>query len=171
MDRLERVRRTVDRILREQADEREQLVGFVHLYSVSQACALLALRRGLDVQLCTVAGMLHDIATYKTSDSTNHGPRSALEARQILDDSQAFAEPEIAALCQAIERHSRKEEIHEPMDELLKDADVLQHYLYNPGFAQEARNRTRLRSVLDELGFPINATRFKGTGSSEKLFR
>ena len=164
MDRIEQVRRTIDRMLREQPDERERSVGFAHLYGVSQACALLALKRGLDVQLCATAGMLHDIATYKTGDSTNHGPRSALEARHILDELQVFAEHEIALLCQAIARHSRKDDIHEPMDELLKDADVLQHYLYNPGFAQEARNRSRLGSVLDELGLPINAARFKGTG-------
>jgi len=152
MDRLERVRRITDRILREQPDEQEQQVGFVHLYGVSQACGLLALRRGLDVQLSMVAGMLHDISTYKTGDPSDHGRRSALEAEQILRDLRSFAESEIAIICQAIMHHRAKDDIDEPLDELLKDADVLQHYLYNPGFVPTPKDRSRLEAVLHELG-------------------
>jgi uncharacterized protein len=154
MDRLERVRRVVDDIIRQQADEQERQVGFVHLYGVSQACALLALKRGLDVQLCAVAGMLHDISTYKTGDPTDHGRRSAIEAERLLGGLGAFAEPEIAVICRAISRHSAKDEVDGPLGELLKDADVLQHYLYNPGFTftPAPKERSRLEAILGELG-------------------
>ena len=56
MDRTEQVRQVVDEILRGQPDEEERRCGFIHLYGVAQACALLALKRGLDAELCTVAG-------------------------------------------------------------------------------------------------------------------
>ena len=80
MDRLELVRQTVDEILRQQPDLEERRCGFVHLYGVSATCALLAMARGLDPQLSAIAGMLHDISTYKTGDSTDHARLSAREA-------------------------------------------------------------------------------------------
>ena len=154
-ERLEQVRRVVDDILRGQGDEVERRCGFVHLYGVSQACATLALRRGLEVQLCAVAGMLHDISTYQSGDPTDHGRRSAQEAERILRELGCFAPAEIAAVCRAISRHRAKGEIDEDVDELLKDADVLQHYLYNPGFAASPVEKPRLESVLAELGVEV----------------
>ncbi|MBN1976731.1 MAG: hypothetical protein JW918_04965 [Anaerolineae bacterium] len=43
MNRVESVRQVVDGILRRQPDVAERRCGFVHLYGVAQACALLAL--------------------------------------------------------------------------------------------------------------------------------
>ena len=86
MNRLEQVRQRVDGILRGQPDLEERRCGFVHLYGVSQACALLALKRGLDVQLCAVAGMLHDIATYKTDNPAGHDRLGAVEAEHLLGE-------------------------------------------------------------------------------------
>jgi uncharacterized protein len=151
-DRLEGVRRVVDEILEGLADEVERQCGYVHLYGVSQACALLALQRGLDMQLCAVAGMLHDLSSYKSGDRTNHDRQSALEAERILGGLSTFDPDEIDLVCRAISHHRAKGEIDGDGDELLKDADVLQHYLYNPGFAPAAKERPRLERVLAELG-------------------
>jgi len=134
MDRTERVRLVVDQILRAQPDEEERRCGFVHLYGVAQACALLALKRGLDAELGTIAGMLHDLWTYKTGDLTDHrwhGQRGGRLAREMPSGLDCFAEGEIATICQAIARHDIKGEVHGAYDELLKAADVLQHYVYN----------------------------------------
>ena len=52
--------------------------GFVHLYGVGQACALIALHRGHDrkyAELAEVAGMLHDYSTYKEDVRENHCER------------------------------------------------------------------------------------------------
>ena len=48
-------------------------------------------------------------------------------------------------------RSSLKGEIHAPLDELLKDADVLQHHLYNIALPVNPANRARLERVLAEL--------------------
>jgi uncharacterized protein len=136
VDRLERVRRVVDEILNGLVDEVDRRCGYVHLYGVSQACGLLALKRGLDTQLCAVSGMLHDVSTCKSGDLTDHNRLSALGAERILGELGCFAPAEIAAVCQAISRHRAKGEIDGDVDELHKDADVLQHYLYNLGFGQ-----------------------------------
>ena len=151
MDRTERVRLIVDEILREQPDETERRCGFLHLYGVAQACALLALKRGLDAELCTVAGMLHDLWTYKTGDPTDHARRGAPLAREILSGLGCFSEGEMTTICRAISCHSLKHEVHGVYDELLKDADVLQHYLYNTAFEPTANDRARLVALHKEL--------------------
>ena len=72
MDRVDMVRQTVDEILTQQPDWEARQWGFVQLYGVATVCVLLAIRRGLDPQLCAVAELLHDIWSYKTGDSTDH---------------------------------------------------------------------------------------------------
>jgi uncharacterized protein len=152
MDRTERVRLIVDEILREQPEKIERRCGFLHLYGVAQACALLALKRGLDAELCTIAGMLHDLWTYKTGDPTDHARHGAPLAREILSGVGCFSEGEMTTICQAIARHSLKHEVHGIYDELLKDADVLQHYLYNTLLEPTIKDRARLAALRKELG-------------------
>jgi uncharacterized protein len=89
MNRVESVRQVVDGILRQQPDVEERRCGFVHLYGVAQACALLALKRGLDPELSTVAGMLHDIWTYKTGEPRDHAAPGSAEAQKIMSDLDA----------------------------------------------------------------------------------
>lgn len=47
--------------------------------------------------------------------------------------------------------HGDKGQVHGDL-ELLKDADVLQHYLYNTSLERDGRVLARLVKVLDELG-------------------
>ena len=150
VERLESVRRVVDEILRLQPDEVQSRCGFVHLYGVSTACVILACKRGLDPQLCAVAGMLHDISAYKTEPTPDHALLGAQEAERIPSDLGTFTREQIDLVCDAIACHSDKDRKHSEMAELLKDADVLQHYLYNPGLTPVPRGR--LARVLEELG-------------------
>jgi uncharacterized protein len=159
MDRLEAVRQVVDAILRQQPDPEERRCGFVHLYGVSATCALLAVKRGQDVELCAVAGMLHDIWTYKTGDPANHAHLSAREAEQVLDGLGGFRPDEIAAVSGAIARHSDKANRDSQVAELLKDADILQHYLYNPALASKGPAAERLERVLGELSLDASPAR------------
>ncbi len=158
MNRLELIRESVDRILRQQSDEEERRCGFVHLYGVSAVCVLLAMKRGLDPEVCAVAGMLHDISSYRTGQPTDHARLSAVDAERILLQSGIFAPDEVAAICEAVARHSDKDAQDGDLAEALKDADVLQHYLYNPAlFAgnptlASPRYRRRLDRVLADLG-------------------
>jgi uncharacterized protein len=163
-DRLALVRDRIDHILRQIAEWEYQRAGTIHLYGVSAVCVLLAVRRGLDPELCAIIGMLHDIRTYRTGDHIDHARLGAPEAETILEELGCFTPEEIAVVGCAIARHSDKEACDEAMDELLKDADVLQHFLYNPGIAdglfgpggevpaEAAAWVRRWRSALNELG-------------------
>ena len=151
MDRLEKVRAVVDEILRSQPDLEEQRSGWVHLYGVCLAATLLAPKRGLDMELCAVAAMLHDISSYQYNDPTDHHLRSAEEAQQILEGMGAFSAGEIEQVRSMIRSHRAKGRVDGPLEELLKDADVLQHYFYNPELDPIPKEIPRLRSILNEL--------------------
>ena len=96
--------------------------------------------------------MLHDIATHETSDPGDHGRRGAVRARELLGEQGGFSVEEVAAVADAIAVHSDKADVHGSMEELLKDADVLQHFLYNPVTGPWEANLPRLRAVLEEMG-------------------
>jgi HD superfamily phosphohydrolase YqeK len=132
MDRIEKVRECVDSVLLHIPDAMERRCGYLHLYGVSQACALIALKRGENAELATIAGMLHDIYSYSTMDTKEHAHKGAVMAREILSSLKCFAGDEINAICSAIYNHSSKGGKFSAFDEVLIDADVMQHCLYNP---------------------------------------
>lgn len=45
MNRIEKIREYVDNVLLHMLDTTERRCGYLHLYGVSQACALIALKR------------------------------------------------------------------------------------------------------------------------------
>ena len=152
LDRHKLVQNQVDAILLGQSDYEVRRCGYVHLYAVASFCSLLALKRGLPAELAGIAGMLHDIATHKSGDAREHARRGALEAEQILTDMGCFSHEEISAVSTAIANHSTKTEIHDPLSELLKDADVLHHCLHNVDEPIAAHENARLKFLCEELG-------------------
>ncbi len=155
MNRLEGIRNIVDKILMEQTDLEERRCGYVHLYGVSAICSLLELKRGLDVEICSVAGMLHDIWSYKVGYSVDHGKLGSIEARKILNEINCFSEEEIDIICSSIFSHSNKQNVDNAYCEILKDADVLQHYLYNTNLPINENEKDRLNMLFKELGLNL----------------
>lgn len=152
MNRIETVRQQVDAILLGMSDAEERRCGYVHLYGVAQVCALLAKKRGENAELAVIAGMLHDIYSYAKMDSTNHAHEGAAMAREILESIKIFSEEEMETVCTAIYRHSDKEVTQNALDEILKDADVLQHVMYNPLFEVKQTELERYEKLVTELG-------------------
>jgi HD superfamily phosphodiesterase len=111
------------------------------MHAVSQACALIALKRGENAELATIAGLLHDIASLKNHDiepfkthgltSANHAEKGAGIAMEILVGMNITTLQENEIICSAIRKHSDKDVIDTPFDEVLKDADVLAHGISN----------------------------------------
>ena len=152
MNRIEKIRETVDEILLNMIDSEERRCAYVHLYGVAQACAMLAIKRNEGVELAVIAGMLHDIYSYANMDSRDHAHKGAEMAKDILERSGLFTEAEQDKICTAIYNHSDKDRVHDPLCEILKDADVLQHYLYNPLFDIKENEKERLQSLKTEFG-------------------
>ncbi len=154
MNRIEKVREYVDTVLLHISDTTERRCGYLHLYGVSQACALIALKRKENVELATIAGMLHDIYFYSTMDSKDHAHKGSVMAREILTSLKNFAEEEIEMICSAIYNHSSKGSKHPSFDEVLIDADVLQHCLYNLLYDIAEHEKQRYENLKLEFGLP-----------------
>lgn len=151
MDRLEYIRTKTDRILQQMIDQDSSRLAYIHLYGVSQMSAILAKRRQLNVELCCIAAMLHDISQYETGVYLQHAQQSALRAKEILEATKEFDEEEINIIISMITSHSDKQTKHGDYEELLKDSDVLAHYFYNVHVPINEKDKVRLFYLLEEL--------------------
>jgi uncharacterized protein len=150
-NRVEILRKYIDEILLNMDDNENRRCAYLHLYGVSQACALIALKRGVNVELATMAGMLHDLHTYKTGNHNNHAVLGALLAREVLDELQITNPDETDMLCSAIHNHSSKDRKFSKLDEVLIDADVMQHVLYNYSAPIMEHEKKRFANLVEEF--------------------
>jgi len=161
MSRLQIIRAEVDEILLNQPNVKIRRDGYVHLYGVSQNCAILAIKRGLDIELCTIIGLLHDIYTYKNEYDKNHALLGSIEAENLLKKLGLFTDEEIEIVKRAIRNHSNKKTQHDQYSELIKDADLLQNTLYRSVI--ELKNKDRLKKVFRNFGIRMKLKRMKIT--------
>ena len=135
---------------------------YPHLCQVAQICALLAIKRGANVELATMAGLLHDIASlcnhdieqYKVHGLTgeNHAEIGAAIAMEILVDLGITTPQENDIVCMAVKRHNDKERIDTIIDDILKDADVFAHGLWSVSNLKANLRGYRWDKVCQELG-------------------
>ena len=151
MNRLEKLRKKIDLLIMEHQPSNARHFTS-HLYGVSEYCALLALRRGHDPELAQTAGMLHDIYQVTHNTIEKHAIKGAVVAGEILESMDSYSSCEIEKITHAISRHSKKRKVHEPFDEVLKDADVMSHFLYNTDFPIVEKEVERVDDILAELG-------------------
>jgi predicted hydrolase (HD superfamily) len=152
MNRIEILRKYIDEILLNMTDVKERRSAYLHLYGVAQSCALIALKRGENAELATMAGMLHDIYSYAKMDTRDHAHEGAILAREILTSLRITNDDETKEICNAIYTHSEKEVLHSDFNEVLIDADVFQHCLYNPMFEIMAHEKNRYEKLKFEFG-------------------
>ncbi len=152
MNRIEILRKNIDEILLNIADVEERRCAYLHLYGVAQFCSLIALKRGENAELAVMAGMLHDIYSYAKMDTKDHAHKGALLAKEILTSLRLTNDDETKIICDAIYTHSEKEIVHSNFNEVLKDADVFQHCLYNPMLEIKEHEKDRYEKLKLEFG-------------------
>jgi len=151
-NRLETLRVEIDKLIYEKQPAKVRFY-IEHLYSVARYCSLLALKRNLNQEIAMISGMLHDIANVNgDGGSDKHAIKGAKQAKELLKATNQYNDDEIETITTAIARHSDKHIIHEPYDELLKDADVMSHCFYNPDFLISEWEAKRYKNILDEFG-------------------
>ena len=134
----------------ENADKRTSAIA--HLYGVSLAAAMIAKKRGLDPEIASMAAMLHDLNAYKTGSYDDHAHKGAELARNILAELKLTDDAETEMICSAIYNHDDKLEIHSPMDEVLKDADVIHHCMNDLSKPIKEKEQTRFHKLCEEFG-------------------
>ena len=126
--------------------------AYIHLYGVAQACTLIAMKRGQEAELATMAGMLHDFYTYKHRDPRGHAHKGAVLAREVLGELNLTTAEETECIYTAIYNHSDKGGRFDAFTEILIDADVMQHCLYDITMPVAERERDRFQRLCEEFG-------------------
>lgn len=152
MGRLKELRKYVDQELNQMEDVDKRNGAFVHLYGVSLAATMIAKKRGLDPELSAMAAMLHDLHAYKSGSYDDHEHKGAELAGNILRELKLTDEAETDMICSAIYHHGDKHIVDGPMDEVLKDADVIHHCLNDISKPVKEKERERFEKLCGEFG-------------------
>ena len=147
-------------------DRRDSSVAFElkHHHSVGQFARVLARKRGLPVEPCTVGALLHDVYVIVEGGYADHAHRGAPIALATIDAIGGFSEEERSMVERIVYHHSDKHLWSEdPFVEFGKDVDVLDCFLYPGAFGYYLRHKQlavfahylrRADLVWDELGMP-----------------
>ncbi len=152
MSRLKDLRKYIDNELNSLEDDDKRISATAHLYGVSLAASILAKKRELDSELASMAAMLHDLHAYKSGFYDDHAHLGADLARSILDKLELTTSEETDIICSAIYHHDDKAAIDSPMDELLKDADVIDHCFKDSSKPVKEKEQVRYDALCKELG-------------------
>ncbi len=152
MSRLKELRKYVDSEINKIEDTDKRTSAIAHLYGVSLAATMIAKNRGLDPEIASMAAMLHDLHAYKTGSYEDHAHKGADLAREILGELRITDETETDMICSAIYHHDDKLVTDGPMDEVLKDADVIDHCLKDSSKPVKEKEQARYDKLCAEFG-------------------
>ena len=152
MGRLKELRKYVDAQINEMTDADKRTSAIAHLYGVSLAATMIAKKRGLDPEIASMAAMLHDLHAYKTGSYDDHAHLGADLAREILSELKLTDEDETELICSAIYHHDDKLVTDSPMDEVLKDADVIHHCMNDLSKDIKEKEQARYLNLCAEFG-------------------
>ena len=153
MSRVKELQKRVHKILAKSMDDNQKhAAAIAHLHGVSLAAVMIAKKRGEDPELAAMAGLLHDLYAYKSGSYDDHAHLGAELAREVLTKLEMTDEREMNIICSAIYHHDSKEAVDAPMDEVLKDADVIHHTLGDPTKEVKEKEQARYERLCKEFG-------------------
>ena len=154
MSRIKDLQKRVHKILKDNMDDNQKRAAAIaHLHGVSLAAVMIAKKRGDNLELAAMAGLLHDLYAYKSGSYDDHAHKGAVYAGEVLKDLGITSKEETDIVCSAIWHHDSKAEIDSPMDEVLKDADVIHHSLGDPTKEVKEHEKERYEKLCREFGF------------------
>jgi len=122
----------------------------VHATSCAQIGRMLAEKRGVDVEQAGLACALHDIGRWISGRQSEHAPKGEEPVRGFLAEKMGTVEVK-EQIVQAVIKHSKKDEIGTPLEEIVKDADILDCHWHGEDITKPF-HIARLKKVLEELG-------------------
>lgn len=153
MNRIFDIQERMLAIIAEFADskERDETLNWerIHMVSCARIGQLLALKRGVDPELAAVACAVHDFGRIITGRQAAHAAAGCGPVKEFLARA-GFSPEEIELIAWAVQNHSNKKETGTLLEEVVKDADVLDCYQYGQPLSRPEQQR-RLEQVLTEL--------------------
>ena len=152
MSRIKDLQKQVHKILKCMDDNQKRAGAVAHLHGVSLAAVMIAKKRGENPELAAMAGLLHDLHAYRSGSYEDHAHKGAEYAGKLLEEMGITSKEETDVICSAIWHHDSKDTVDSPMDEVLKDADVIHHSLGDPTKEIKAHERERYDRLCEEFG-------------------
>ena len=152
MSRIKELQKEVYQILDKMDDSEKRAKAIAHLHGVSLAAVMIAKKRGQNAELSAMAGLLHDLYAYESGSYDDHAHLGAEYARRFLNKTGVTTPEETDIICTAIWHHDSKAETDSPMDEVLKDADVIDHSLNDPTKEVKEHEKARYAKLCEEFG-------------------
>lgn len=138
--------------------ERDHFIDWerVHISSCAKIGYMMAEERGVDPILAACACACHDYGRIITGKQSGHAEAGYEPVQEFLRGTELFSEDEIQQIAIAVKNHSMKSEIGSPLEEIVKDADVLDFYQYGyemPRKEQQDRLERLLGHKVEGLKF------------------
>ena len=129
--------------------ERDHFIDWerVHISSCAKIGYMLAEERGVDPVLAACACACHDYGRIITGKQSGHAEAGYEPVKGFLKNTGLFTEDEIEQIATAVKNHSKKAEIGTPLEEIVKDADVLDFYQYGYEMPRKEQ-QNRLEKLL-----------------------
>ena len=153
MSRIKDLQKYIHKVLKGMDDNQKRAAAVAHLHGVSLAAVMIAKKRGENAELAAMAGLLHDLYAYKSGSYDDHAHKGAEYARKVLEELGITSADETDIICSAIWHHDSKAEVDSPMDEILKDADVIHHSLGDPTKEIKPHELARYNRLCIEFDF------------------
>ncbi len=148
MSRIKDLQKQVIKVLNDTEDPAKAMA---HLHGVSLAAVMIAKKRRENPELAAMAGLLHDLWAYKSGSYDDHAHLGADYSRKVLEKLSITTPEETDAICSAIYHHDDKGQIHSGFDEVLKDADVIDHCLTDPAKEIKEKELARYEKLCKEF--------------------
>ncbi len=97
----------------------------IHMASSAQLAWQMALERGADPELTACAAAIHDLGRILTGRKAGHAEAAYDPAKSLLSGCGLFSEEEIEIIALAAKNHSSKDVKGSVLEEIIKDADVV----------------------------------------------
>ena len=138
--------------------ERDHFIDWerVHITSCAKIGYIMAEKRGVDPILAAAACACHDFGRIITGKQSGHAEAGYEPVQVFLKNTGLFNDDEISQIAIAVKNHSKKAEIGSPLEEIVKDADVLDFYQYGYDVARKEQ-QDRLEVIL---GHKVSGLKF-----------
>ncbi|HCM28518.1 MAG: metal-dependent phosphohydrolase [Treponema sp. GWB1_62_6] len=123
----------------------------IHMVGCAKIGLSLAGRRGVDPDLAAMACAVHDFGRIITGINEGHAEAGYGPVQEFLAKLGFVTEDEIRQIAIAVKNHSRKGEIGSPLEELVKDADLIDFRQYGFDFEREDQ-RLRYERIAEDIG-------------------
>ena len=106
----------------------------IHMVGSARLAWLMAEERGEDPCLAACACSVHDIGRVLTGRQEGHAEAGCQACREFLAPLDLFSPAELDTISSIVANHSKKDVRGTALEEIIKDADVVDTHLYGNPF-------------------------------------